>query len=348
MSSGPTYKDAGVDIEAADRFVDGIGKAVRATHKGRVLPLHNAFAGLVRPDLKGMSSPLIAASCDGVGTKLLVAKAANNYRGLGQDLVAMNVNDLLPAGAKPLFFLDYIATGQLNKEILTIIVEGIAQACNDVNCALLGGETAEMPDVYRDGDFDLAGFAVGMVDESKIQRPNPLEPGDVVFALLSSGVHSNGFSLVRHVLGADTKILAKTPKELEGQTIAEALLAPTCLYVNEVLSLLENIQVKAAAHITGGGLLGRLRSMLGKGGSAVGIQLDPTAYRRPPIFNIIQSQGSINEASMANTFNMGLGYVLVVNAEEAQKLEGLNAHAHFQKVGHLTNSGKVDLGYAQE
>ncbi|HET6345589.1 MAG TPA: phosphoribosylformylglycinamidine cyclo-ligase, partial [Myxococcota bacterium] len=195
-----TYKEAGVDIEAADAFVQRIGKLARSTHGPGVVPHRTEYASLFRPDLGGMQDPLIAATCDGVGTKLLVAREMGKYTGLGQDLVGMNVNDLLPSGARPLLFLDYIATGKLDPDALTAVVDGMARACRDAGCALLGGETAEMPGVYAAGEFDLAGFAVGLVDGARIPDLGAVAVGDQVLALPASGVHSNGLSLARKAL----------------------------------------------------------------------------------------------------------------------------------------------------
>lgn len=311
---GLTYKGAGVDIEAADRFVAAVGDVARGTHRAGVVRHPAGFAGLFRADLTHMTDPLLAATCDGVGTKLLVARQCGRYQGLGQDLVAMNVNDLLPVGARPLFFLDYIATGTLDPGPLEAVVRGIGDACRQVGCALLGGETAEMPGVYGPGDFDLAGFAVGLVDAARVPEPATMRPGDVVLALPSSGVHANGLSLARKALlergGLD---LEATPPGL-GRPLGEELLEPTALYVGPVLAKLARHRVRAMAHVTGGGLLRRGASALQPGLRMV---LDTSRWARPAIFDLIQAHGGIDEIELGRTFNLGLGFLAIVDPDEA-------------------------------
>jgi phosphoribosylformylglycinamidine cyclo-ligase len=347
------YRDAGVDLDAADAFTARVRELARASHTPGVVPFADAYAGLFRPALDGLRAPLLAASCDGVGTKLLVARACGRHRGLGQDLVAMNVNDLLPAGARPLFFLDYLAAGRLDPEPLVEVVAGIAEACAEVGCALLGGETAELPGLYREGDFDLAGFAVGLVDAEQVPR-GPVEAGDVVLGLPSSGLHSNGLSLARRALEQAGIGYGDVLPEL-GASVGEVLLTPTRLYVRPVLSVLADLapaRIKAAAHITGGGLLGRSRKLVPPG---LRIEIDPGSYRRPSIFDVIARAGGISEIERARSFKMGLGFLLIVRAEDAARILS-SPNSPISEVGRITHAtadpgrsalcGEVDLGYA--
>lgn len=339
-----SYRDAGVDVEAADAFVDRIGSLVESTHAGIDVIRKTAYAGMVRPNLTGMNSPLIAATCDGVGTKLIVARDAGFFAGLGQDLVAMNVNDLLPAAAKPLLFLDYLATGKLDPVQLETIVASVAGACRESGCALIGGETAEMPDVYQKGDFDLAGFAVGLVDEDRVPDPSSMAAGDVILGLPSTGVHSNGFSLARRALFDRAGYTTETVLDELPENVGRALLAPTALYVKPVMALLETFTFKAAAHITGGGLLGRLKKLAEPG---LGMTLNPDSYSRPPIFNVIQESGKITDLEMASTFNMGIGFVIVVAPSQADAIVAAFPNT-WQRVGVVHNEFEgVDLGYAR-
>jgi phosphoribosylformylglycinamidine cyclo-ligase len=339
-----SYRDAGVDVEAADAFVDKIGSLVKSTHAGIDVISKTAYAGMVRPNLTGMNSPLIAATCDGVGTKLIVARDANHFSGLGQDLVAMNVNDLLPAAARPLLFLDYLATGKLDPEQLEIIVASVAQACRESGCALIGGETAEMPDVYAEGDFDLAGFAVGIADEDRVPTPSDMAAGDIILGLPSTGVHSNGLSLARRALFDRAGYTTET--EIEGleENLGKTVLAPTALYVKPVMALLEKFTFTGAAHITGGGLLGRTLKLVKDG---LGMTIDPNSYTRPPIFKVIQDAGNVTDHEMASTFNMGIGFVVIVSPEDADKIQEAFPDT-WMRVGHLHNEFEgVDLGYAR-
>ncbi|MBI3180356.1 MAG: phosphoribosylformylglycinamidine cyclo-ligase, partial [Deltaproteobacteria bacterium] len=296
MKEPLSYKAAGVDIEAADAFVNEVAKLARATHSPSVLPHSAAYASLFRLDLAGMSKPVLAGTCDGVGTKLLVAREAGRYRGLGQDLVAMNVNDLLPVAARPLFFLDYIACGKLDPAALTEVVAGMADACKAVGCSLIGGETAEMPGLYSRGDFDLAGFAVGLADEEKLPRPDSVAAGDWLLALPSSGIHSNGLSLAREALFTRGGMhLGATPSGLT-RTLADELLEPTALYVKPALELHRRFGFKTAAHVTGGGLFGRLAKLARPGQR---LTLDPSSFGRPAIFDLIAKAGAVSPLEMA-------------------------------------------------
>ena len=339
-----SYRDAGVDVEAADHFVERIAGLARSTHEGVDVVNKTAYAGLVRPDLTGMDNPLIAATCDGVGTKLLVAKEANHFEGLGQDLVAMNVNDLLPAAAKPLLFLDYLACGKLNPEQLEVIVASVAGACRESGCALVGGETAEMPGVYAEDEFDLAGFAVGIVDQARVPDPSSMAAGDVVLGLPSTGVHSNGLSLARKALFDRAGLSVDSTVEGLELPVGKALLVPTALYVAPMMAFLAKFSMRASAHITGGGLLGRGEKLIGKG---LGLRIDPETYEVPAIFKAIQKAGEISDQEMASTFNMGLGFLVVVSPEVAdQAIETLGSP--WLKVGSIHDDFEgVDLGYAR-
>lgn len=344
-SEGLSYKQAGVDIAAADAFVASIGRLARATHNAGVVSHTSAYAGLFRPDLSQAKTPLIAATCDGVGTKLLVARDMQRFEGLGQDLVAMNVNDLLPSGARPLLFLDYIATGRLEPQSLEAVVRGIAKACAEVGCVLLGGETAEMPGLYAQGDFDLAGFAVGLADEAHLPDASSIRPGDVVLGLSSSGVHSNGLSLARKALLERGGFSLERHFPELGRSLGEELLEPTRLYVNQVLDLLRRTRIKAAAHITGGGLLGRAHKLAPEGMRVV---LDQSKYAIPPIFELIRDAGAVAWHELASTFNMGLGFLVVVDRAGADVAREQASSQGWVEVGVVTQGTRgVDLGYAQ-
>lgn len=338
--SSLTYRKAGVDVHAAAEFVARIRPLAGSTHTGDVVTPPSGFAGLIRlPAGTGTETPLLAATCDGVGTKLLVARAMGEYEGLGRDLVAMSVNDLAAAGSRPLLFLDYLATARLDLAQLESIVRGVAAACCDVGCVLLGGETAEMPDVYADGGLDLAGFAVGIVEGNALPDPSTMRSGDIVVALPSSGLHANGFSLTRRIL------LERSELDLEaflpelGRTLGAELLRPTALYVEPALGLMGDVSVRAAAHVTGGGLLGRAGAMLPGGLSMV---IAPDTYPRPPIIELIRTLGDLSWEETAATFNMGLGFLVVVAPQDAPTAE----ERGWLRVGELVaGDGKVDLGY---
>jgi phosphoribosylformylglycinamidine cyclo-ligase len=296
------YAAAGVDVDAYERMLERVKPLIAGTQDAQVITGVGPFAGLYRMPGGG----LLAASADGVGTKIKVAVAAGRHRGIGLDLVNHCVNDIATAGARPLFFLDYFAAGQLEAEVFTAVMEGLAEACQSNGCALLGGETAEMPGVYDLGDYDLAGFVVGLVEEA---APRPAVcAGDLLIGLPSSGLHTNGFSLVRRIFQGVP--LDHVFPEL-GRPLADELLEPHRSYLNQ----LQTLDWKAAAHITGGGLTGNLPRMLPEGLSC---RLDPSAWRMPPIFELIQRRGRISDREMLATFNLGIGMVLV----RAQPLEG--------------------------
>ena len=337
-----TYKRSGVDIETADVLVKRFAALAKATHTEGVMPGHGAYASLFRPRLGHLQDPLIATTCDGVGTKVLVARDVGWFAGLGQDLVAMNVNDLLPVGAKPLLFLDYIAAGKLNVDTLETVVAGVAAACTEAGCALVGGETAEMPDVYARDDFDLAGFALGLVDGANVPSGDAVTPGDWALALPSRGVHANGLSLARRALFDRGNLAPGDVPAGFRRSVGRELLEPTAIYVAQVLQLMDVFRVKAAAHITGGGLLGRAQRLVGAGRRLI---LDSASYERPPIFDLIARCGGVTDEEMARTFNMGLGYVVIVAPDDAREI--LSRHRDWLDVGRVVegNTG-VDLGYA--
>ncbi|MFO8015066.1 MAG: phosphoribosylformylglycinamidine cyclo-ligase [Phycisphaerae bacterium] len=321
MAKRLTYKDAGVDIEAGDRFVEAIRSAVRRTHGPRVLDRYGHFAGVFSLDYDeylfqhNYRHPLLVAGTDGVGTKLRVAIDAGRCRSVGQDCVAMCVNDILVLGAEPLFFLDYLGTGRLDEAVAAEVVLGVAEACKRCDCALLGGETAEMPGFYADGDFDLAGFAVGVVEKKAIVTGRRVRPGDVVLGLASSGLHSNGYTLARRIVFEAAGLAVTDEVPGLGRTVADALLEPTRLYVRPVLRVLRHYTTKRVvhgmAHVTGGGLAGNLARILPRG---VRARLAKDAWPVPPLFTWLQKAGNVSEKEMRRVFNMGIGFVMVVSA----------------------------------
>ena len=301
-----TYRDAGVDIDAGDALVDDIKKIVRSTRRSEVLAGVGGFGALVSLPKK-YRNPVLVSGTDGVGTKLKLGIDAGRVEGLGIDLVAMCVNDVLVSGAEPLFFLDYYATGRLDRRAAAQVIKGIATGCKQAGCALVGGETAEMPGLYAEGDFDLAGFSVAVVEKSKIIDGTKIKPGDVLIALPSSGPHSNGYSLVRKILSVSC---ADLNQSFESGTLADALLAPTNIYVKPILKLLEQkIPVRGMAHITGGGIPGNLPRCFPKNCSAV---VDTKSWTRPAIFDWLQQKGSVEQGEMWQVFNCGVGFVVVV------------------------------------
>jgi phosphoribosylformylglycinamidine cyclo-ligase len=308
-----TYRQAGVDIDAGDALVERIKPLARSTRTPHVLADVGGFAGLCGLP-PGMREPVLVSGTDGVGTKLKVAFLAGKHDTVGQDLVAMCVNDVVTTGAQPLFFLDYFATGRLDVGVAEAVVAGIAEGCRQAGCALLGGETAEMPGMYAEGEYDLAGFAVGVVERDEIVDGRGARPGDVVIGLPSSGLHSNGYSLARRVLLGRHGLGDALP-EL-GATLAEALLAPTRIYVKAVRALLsaDRAAVRALAHVTGGGLEGNVPRVLPEG---VGVELDASGWALPPLMARIAREGPVEAGEMRRTFNLGVGMVAVVAPEAA-------------------------------
>lgn len=311
------YKEAGVDVTAGYESVELIKKDVKRTEIPGVLGGIGGFGGLFAPDLKGYEKPVFISGTDGVGTKLKLAFLMDKHDTIGIDCVAMCVNDVICAGAKPLFFLDYIACGKNIPEKIATIVKGIADGCVESGCALVGGETAEHPGMMPEEEYDLAGFTVGIVDEKNILDKKNVKKGDVIVGLASTGVHSNGFSLVRKVFDIDNaEVLGKYKDELNGKTLGEALLAPTQLYVKPILKLLEEVDVHSISHITGGGFYENLPRAYGENLNAV---IHKGSWEVLPIFNLIQKKGNIAEHDMFNTYNMGVGMAVIVDGKDADK-----------------------------
>ncbi len=311
-----TYKEAGVDITVGNQFVDQIKPLIKKTDRPGVLSSIGGFAGLFSLKNLQIENPILVSTTDGVGTKLKLAIEQKSYLGIGQDLVAMCVNDLLCVGAEPLFFLDYFATGKLNPEVAVEVVKGITQSLQSIQCALLGGETAEMPGLYQNNDFDLAGFTVGVVDESKMIDGTQVRPGQSMIGLSSSGVHSNGFSLVRKIIQDKNLKLDQIYSPLK-IPLGEALLAPTKVYVNPVLALKKEFPIYGIAHITGGGLLENPPRVFPKNCRAV---IQKNSWEKLPIFTLLQEAGSLEEEEMLRVFNCGIGLLLIVEKSDTQKI----------------------------
>jgi len=310
-----TYSQAGVDIDRGDALVERIKKLAKPTRIPEVIADVGGFAGLCSLP-SGLVDPILVSGTDGVGTKLKVAFAANKHDTVGQDLVAMCVNDVVTVGARPLFFLDYFATGKLLLDVGEAVIKGVADGCLLAGCALLGGETAELPGMYADGEYDLAGFAVGVVERAKILDGKTTQPGDVVIGVAASGLHSNGYSLARKVLFERMGLSIHDEVPGLGKTAAEALLVPTKIYARAVSSLLAKVPsgVRGLSHITGGGLPGNVPRVLPDG---LGVRLDLKAYERPAIFRVIAERGPVEEVEMRRTFNLGVGLVAIVAREAA-------------------------------
>lgn len=310
------YRDAGVDVEAGRAFVDQIRNLVHSTFRPEVIGGLGGFGGCFQLP-GGFKEPVLVSGTDGVGTKLKIAQILDRHDTVGIDLVAMCVNDVLTSGAEPLFFLDYVATGKLDKEQLTNVVAGIASGCKLAGCALLGGETAEMPSFYQVGEYDLAGFCVGIVEKSQMLDGSQVQVGDVAIAFASTGVHSNGLSLVRKIISDRGFSWNETPDLLGGATIGETFLQPTRIYVKPVLAARQaGLEIHGMAHITGGGLPENLPRCLGKGQS---IKIDSNSWTIPPIFQWLAEVGSVNLEAMYNTFNMGIGFVVLVSPQQAEQ-----------------------------
>jgi phosphoribosylformylglycinamidine cyclo-ligase len=310
------YKDAGVDVEAGREFVNKIRDLVHSTFRPEVIGGLGGFSGCFQLP-SGYHEPVLVSGTDGVGTKLKIAQAVNRHGTIGIDLVAMCVNDVLTSGAEPLFFLDYLATGQLNKEQLTEVVAGIASGCQQAGCALLGGETAEMPGFYQVGEYDLAGFCVGIVERSQMLDGSQVQVGDVAIALQSAGVHSNGLSLVRKIVSEKGYSWSESPELLGGQTLGETFLTPTRIYVKPVLAARQaGLEIHGMAHITGGGLPENLPRCLGKGQA---IKIDAYSWSIPSVFQWLAQVGSVSPQAMHHTFNMGIGFVLLLPPHQVEQ-----------------------------
>jgi phosphoribosylformylglycinamidine cyclo-ligase len=323
-SKGLSYRDAGVDIDAGDDLVDRIKPMAKKTMREGVLAGIGGFGALFEVP-KRYKEPVLVSGTDGVGTKLRLAFEWNRHDTIGQDLVAMSVNDILVQGAEPLFFLDYFACGKLSVDTAATVVGGIAKGCELSGCALIGGETAEMPGMYPPGEYDLAGFAVGAVEKSKIITGATIAPGDVVLAIGSSGAHSNGYSLVRKII---ERAGAKPTDDLGGRPLGDVVMAPTQIYVKPLLKLISEINVKGMAHITGGGLVDNVPRVLPENTQAV---LHRDSWQMPDLFRWLQMKGGVADAEMVRVFNCGIGMVVIVSTDQADtamsslKAEGLNA-----------------------
>ena len=329
-----TYKDAGVDKDKGYEEVELIKQIVKKTHGKEVLTDIGGFAGAFAPDLSEIKNPVLLSGTDGVGTKIKLAMQMDKHDTVGIDCVAMCVNDIICQGAKPLFFLDYIATGKLNPEKMADLVRGVSEGCLQAEAALIGGETAEMPGIYQDDDYDLAGFAVGIADKEKIITGEKLKEGDIAIGLKSSGLHSNGFSLVRASM--DQANVSLEDKFDENQSIGEKLLTPTKIYVKDIKNLNENIDIKAIANITGGGLYENVPRVLK---DDLSVEFELSEFEIDPIFKKIQQWGDIDIEEMYHTFNMGIGMVVFVDKDDERKaIELLGNDA--VKVGQVVNGNK--------
>ena len=310
------YTEAGVDIEAGNALVERLKKLAATTHTRGVISDIGGFGGLFRPDLDNMRQPLLIASTDGVGTKLKLAFAFDRHDTVGIDLVAMSANDILVQGASPLFFLDYFATGHLDQGVAETVISGIANGCRQAGCALLGGETAEMPDMYSTGEYDLAGFCVGLVDNSRLVDGTGIQADDAIIGLASSGIHSNGYSLVRKILaGSGLHGASPFPGE-PGKTVADVLLTPTTIYVESVRPLLRDLNIKGMAHITGGGFYDNIPRVLP---AQVEARINFGSWRVPPVFDWLKEQGRLSWQEMLQIFNCGIGYVIILPAPQAEE-----------------------------
>jgi phosphoribosylformylglycinamidine cyclo-ligase len=320
MSQKPlTYADAGVSIDAGNALVKAIGPLARSTARPGADAELGGFGGFFDLKAAGYEDPLLVAANDGVGTKLKLAIDSGRHAGVGIDLVAMCANDLVVQGAEPLFFLDYYATGKLEAAVAAAVVASIAEGCRQAGCALIGGETAEMPGMYSGGDYDLAGFCVGAVDRDKVLTGKEIAPGDVILGLASSGVHSNGFSLVRRIVEQQGWDLGQRFPSL-GKALGETLLEPTRIYVRALLPLVQGKTIKGLAHITGGGLLENIPRVLPDGCHAV---VEASRWDLPPVFGLLQDGGQLEPAEMARTFNCGVGMAVIVSPEQAPEVSSL-------------------------
>ena len=326
QKSGLSYLDAGVDIDAGNELVERIKPAVKQTMRPEVLNGLGGFGALFQLDLDKWKEPLLVSGTDGVGTKLLLARQLNRHDSIGIDLVAMCVNDILTSGAEPLFFLDYFATGKLDLDVAETVIKGIAEGCRLSGCSLIGGETAEMPGMYGAGDYDLAGFSVGVVERSQLLDGSRIKPGHRLLGMASSGPHSNGYSLIRKVLERSKSPLDDVLTNPDGSQLklGDALLAPTTLYVKPVLHMLQAGGIDGLAHITGGGLTENITRVIPDG---CGIVIDPSAWPRPAVFQWLQEHGSISDSEMMRTFNCGIGMVMVASEVSAATLVRASAQA---------------------
>lgn len=338
-----TYKQAGVDINEGERFVRIISPLVRKTFRPEVLTDIGSFGALFKLDTARYKEPVLVSGTDGVGTKLKVAFMMDRHNTVGIDLVAMCVNDILTSGAEPLFFLDYFATGKLIPEKASTVIEGIVTGCREAGCALIGGETAEMPGFYQDGEYDLSGFAVGVVERSAIIDGSEIKAGDSLIGLLSTGLHSNGYSLARKVFFDVNKLDVSSYIPDLGTTLGEELLKPTRIYVRAFNALKQRVRIKGIAHITGGGISGNLPRVFPEG---IGSVVRKGSWPVPPIFRIIGEMGNVPSDDMAGTFNMGIGYIVVVPQKDAEISVSLLKESGFDSyvIGNVVQ-GKKEVRY---
>ena len=312
-----SYKDAGVNIEKGDTFVKAIKPMVESTFRPEVLTKIGGFAGCLSLNLERYKKPILVSSTDGVGTKLKIAFMMDRHDTIGIDLVAMCVNDIIVAGAKPLFLLDYLATSKLDTKKAMKVVSGIVKGCMEAECSLIGGETAEMPGFYKEGEYDLAGFAVGIVEDAQLIDGSGVTVGDKLIGIASNGLHSNGYSLVRKLLLDKYKMDLDNQVEEIGEILGEELLRPTRIYVKTILNLMRDFNISGIAHITGGGITGNLPRMIPKGCKAI---VHKGAWDIPPIFNFLKEKGRISEEEMLRTFNNGIGMILIVRHKEVEDI----------------------------
>ncbi len=335
------YKQAGVDIAAGNEAVERMKKHVKKTFRPEVLTGLGGFGGLFGLNKDKYEEPVLVSGTDGVGTKLKLAFAMDKHDTIGIDAVAMCVNDVIVTGAEPLFFLDYLACDKVVPEKIEAIVKGVADGCEQAGCALIGGETAEMPGMYSEGEYDIAGFTVGIVDRPKAIDGSTIQAGDAVIGLASSGIHSNGFSLVRRLLlEQQGYALTDKPEELEGRTLGDVLIEPTRIYVKQILKLLESVKIKGMAHITGGGFIENIPRVLPEG---VNVDINRGSWPVLPIFSLMQRVGSITDRDMFTTFNMGVGMVLIVPAEQAEQALAIAKEQGEQayRIGTVTEGSKI-------
>ena len=337
-----SYEEAGVNISLANQIVKEIKPLVKKTFTPGVISDIGSFGGLFSLAGENCEEPVLVSGTDGVGTKLKIAFQLDKHDTVGIDLVAMSVNDIITCGAKPLFFLDYISTGKLEKEKTISLIDGIVEGCKIAGCALLGGETAEMPDFYPPGEYDLAGFAVGISDRKKIIDGSHIEEGNQVIGLASNGLHSNGFSLVRKALLEDNKFSLNGRVDDLENTLGEELIKPTTIYVKAILDLTKKFNILGIAHITGGGLIENIPRILPEG---LSVEINSGSWQKPSIFSLIQKEGKIAEQEMYRTFNMGIGMVLIVSNSEAEKileeLESINCEAYL--IGQVIKGNKETI-----
>ena len=312
-----SYKDAGVDIDKANSFIEKIKPFIKSTSRKEAFGNIGSYGGLFHLDTEKYKSPVLVSSTDGVGTKLKIAQMMGKHDTIGIDLVAMSTNDLIVQGAEPLFFLDYIATGKINLETSVQIIEGIAEGCKQSSCALIGGETAEMPGIYKDGEYDLAGFCVGVVERDKLIDGSEIKVGDQIIGLASSGIHSNGLSLARKVLFEDLNLNGNDMIEGLEYSVGLELLRPTRIYIKSLLNIIKNFSIKGVIHITGGGFIDNIPRIIPNRCQAV---ITRNSWDMPPIFTIIQEKGNIDEMEMFRVFNMGIGMMVVVSKKESKEL----------------------------